>query len=58
MARIEEGRRAFKILRGIPTGMILLVRPKRRWKDSNRIDLKEMGINTRNWNDSSQDMDY
>ena len=33
-------------------------RPRRRWEDSIRIDLKEIGINTRNWVDSSQDMDY
>ena len=31
----------------------------RRWEDNNvRIDLKQIGINTRNWVDSAQDRDY
>ena len=29
-----------------------------RWEDNIKIDLKEIGINTRNWVDSAQDMDY
>ena len=28
------------------------------WEDSIRMDLKEIGINTRNWVDSAQDRDY
>ena len=54
VARMEEGRSAFKIL----TGKRPLGRPRRRWKDSIRIDLKEIGINTRNWVNSAQDRDY
>ena len=34
------------------------VRPRRRWEDIIRIDLKEMGVNMRNWVDSAQDRDY
>ena len=30
----------------------------RRWKNNIRIDLKEIGINTRNLGDSAQDMNY
>ena len=30
----------------------------RRWEDNGRIDLKEIGINTRNWIDLAQDRDY
>ena len=30
----------------------------RRWKDNFRMDLKEIGINTRKWADSAQDRDY
>ena len=33
---------------GKPTGKIPLERPRRRWEDHFRMDLKEMGINTRN----------
>ena len=58
VARMEEGRSAFKILTGTPTGKIPLGRPWRRWEDNIRIDLKEIGINMRNWVDSAQDKDY
>ena len=40
------------------TGKRPLGRPKRRWEDSIRMDLKEIGINTRNWVDSAEDRDY
>ena len=33
-------------------------RPRRRWEDNIRMDLKEIGINTRNWVDLAQDRDY
>ena len=45
----------FKILTGTPTGKRSLGRPRRRWED---MDLKEIGINTRNWVDLAQDRDY
>ena len=32
--------------------------PRRRWEDNIRMDLKERGINTRNWVDSAQARDY
>ena len=32
--------------------------PRRRWKVSIRMDLIEIGINTRNWVYSAQDRDY
>ena len=38
--RMEEGRRAFKILTGTPTGERPLGRPRRRWEDSLRMYLK------------------
>ena len=46
--RMEEGRSAFKILTGTPTGKRLLRRPRHRWEHDIRIDLKEAAINTRN----------
>ena len=55
---MEEGRGAFKMLTGKPTGNIPLERPIRRWEDNIRLDLKEIGINTNNWVDSARDMDY
>ena len=58
IARMEEGRSAFKILKGTPAGKRPLRSPRRRWEDNIRMDLKEIGINTRNWVDSAQDRDY
>ena len=49
VARMDDGRRAFKILTGNPTGKGPLGRPRRRWEDNIRLHLKEMGINTRDW---------
>ena len=53
VARIEEGRSAFKILTGKPTGKIPLGRPSRRWEENIRMDLEEIGINAGNWVDSA-----
>ena len=54
-----EGRRAFKILTGKPPGKTPLGRPRRRWEGNIIImDIKEMGINTRNCVDSFHDRDY
>ena len=55
VARMEESRSDFKILTGIPTGKRPLGRTRHRWEDNIRMDLKERGINTRNWVDSAQD---
>ena len=58
VARMEEGRSAFKILAGKPTGKRPLRRPRRRWEDNIRMDLEEIGINVGNWVDSAQDRNY
>ena len=42
VARMEEGRSAFKILKS-PLG-----RPRLRWEDNIRMDLEEIGINAEN----------
>jgi hypothetical protein len=52
VARLEDGRSAFKILKSKPTGKIPLGRPRRRWEDNIRMDLEE------NWVDSAQVRDY
>ena len=53
VARMEVGRSAFKILIVTPAGNIPLGRPRCRWEDNTsiRMDLKEIGISTRNWVD-------
>ena len=48
IARMEEGRSALKILSGTPAGNRPLGKPSRTWKNNIRMDLKEMGIKTRN----------
>ena len=48
VARMEEGRSAFKILTGKPLGKIPLGRPRRRWEDNIRMDLEEIDINAGN----------
>jgi hypothetical protein len=58
VAKREEGRSGFKILTGTLAGKRPLGRPRRRLEDNIRMDLKELGINTRNWVDSAQDRDY
>ena len=55
---MEEGRSAFKILTGKPTGKKALGRSRHRSEYNIRIDLKVIGINTRNLVDSAQDRDY
>ena len=59
VARMEEGRSAFKILTGKPTGKRPLVRPRCRWEDNIRMDLEEIGTNNAgNMVDSAQVWDY
>ena len=55
VARMEEGRSAFKILTGNPTGKRPLGRPRRRWEENIRMGLEE---NAGNWVDSAQDRNY
>ena len=53
-----KDRSALKMLIATPTGKIPLGRPRRRWEDNIRMDLKEIGIDTRSWVDSAQGSDY
>ena len=58
VARIKEGKRAFKILTGKPTGEIPLGRPRRRLEHNIRMDLEEICIKAGKWVDSAQNRDY
>ena len=44
IVRMEEGRSAFKILTGKPTGKRPLGKLRSRWEDNIRMDLKEICI--------------
>ena len=48
----------FKIFTGTPTGKTPLGRPRRRWKDDIKMDLKEIDVIARNWIDSPENNDY
>ena len=54
---MEGSRNAYKILVGRLEGMRSLRRPRHRWKDNIKLDLKEVGCDTRNWKDFAQDRD-
>jgi hypothetical protein len=43
VARMGEGRVAYRILVGRPEGRRPLGRPRRRWKDNIKMDLQEVG---------------
>ena len=45
VARMEEGRNAFKILTGKPAGKRPLGRPRSRWEDNIRMDLNKIFLN-------------
>ena len=54
---MEEDKSPFKILTGNPTGTRPLGKRMRRWEDSIRMDLKEIGINMKSWIVSAHDKD-
>jgi hypothetical protein len=46
------------MLTGTPAGKRHLGKSRRRWEDNIRMNLKEIGINTRNWVDLTRDRGY
>ena len=56
----QNGRRrsAIKILTDKPTGKKIFRKARCRWEDYIRMDLKEMGVNTRNQIISAHDRNY
>jgi hypothetical protein len=56
-ARMGESRNAYRILVGKPEGKRPPGRPRRRWVDNIKIDLREVGWDGRNWIDLAQDRD-
>jgi hypothetical protein len=49
VARKGEGRGVYMVLIGRPEGKMLLGRPRRRWEDNIKMDLREIGIDGANW---------
>ena len=58
VAKMEEGRNAFRILTGKSTGKRPLGRRGCTWEDNIRMDIEEIGIIAGNWVDSAQDRNY
>jgi hypothetical protein len=52
-----EKRNAYRILVGKPEGKRLLGRPRRRWVDNIKMDLREIGWDSMDWIDLAQDRD-
>ena len=48
---------AYRVLMGRPEGKRSLGRPRRRWEDNFKTDIKEVGCDTGNWIDLDQDGD-
>jgi hypothetical protein len=57
VARIGEKRNAYRILVGNPEGRRPLGRPRRRWVDIIKMDLREIGWDGVDWVDLAQDRD-
>jgi hypothetical protein len=52
-----EKRNAYRILVGTPEGKRRLERPRRRWEDAIRMDLRKIGWGGLDWTDLAQDTD-
>jgi hypothetical protein len=52
-----EERKVYKVLVGKPEGKRPLGRPRRRWEDGIRKNLKEIGLGSVDWIQLSQDRD-
>jgi hypothetical protein len=50
-----EGRGVYRVLIGKPEGRRPLERPRRRWEDNIKMDLREIGIDEANWIQLAQD---
>jgi hypothetical protein len=49
VARMGEGRGAYRVLVGRPEGKRSLGRPRRRWEGNIKMDFREVGIDGVNW---------
>ncbi|KAJ4432164.1 hypothetical protein ANN_20780 [Periplaneta americana] len=57
VARMGESRNAYRVLVGRPEGKRPLGRPRRRWEDNIKMDLREVGYDDRDWLNLAQDRD-
>ncbi|KAJ4436590.1 hypothetical protein ANN_16623 [Periplaneta americana] len=57
VARMDKSRNAYRLLVGRPEGKRPLGRPRRRWEDNIKMDLREVGYDDRDWINLAQDRD-
>ncbi|KAJ4434191.1 hypothetical protein ANN_22739 [Periplaneta americana] len=57
VARMGESRNAYRVLVGRPEGKRHLGRPRCRWEDNIKMDLREVGYDDREWINLAQDRD-
>ncbi|KAJ4430424.1 hypothetical protein ANN_22640 [Periplaneta americana] len=57
VARMGESRNAYRVLVGRPEGKRPLGRPRRRWEDNIKMDVREVGYDDRDWINLAQDRD-
>ncbi|KAJ4446551.1 hypothetical protein ANN_13248 [Periplaneta americana] len=57
VARTGESRNPYTVLVGRPEGKMPLGRPRRRWENNIKMDLREMGYDDREWINLAQDRD-
>ncbi|KAJ4446863.1 hypothetical protein ANN_13563 [Periplaneta americana] len=57
VARMGESRNAYRVLVGRPEGKRSLGRPRRRWEDNIKMDLREVGYDVRDWINLARDRD-
>jgi hypothetical protein len=57
MTRMGEERKVYKVLAGKPEGKRPLGRPRRRWEDGIRMDLRKIGWGNVEWTQLAQDRD-
>ena len=55
--RMEQSRNAYRVLVGKPEGNRPLGRPRRRWVDSIKMDLREVRCDPGKWIDPAEDRD-
>ena len=57
VARLEQFRNAYRVLAEKPESKRPLGRPRRRWEDNIKIDLREVGCDPGDWIDLAEDRD-
>ena len=57
VAHMEQSRNAYRVLMGKPEEKKPLGRPRRRWEDNTKMDLREVGCEPGEWIDLAEDRD-